>query len=182
MSPVGSRLRQISGNLSENSSSSMKEIRYWRGDEERQTSKRSDDRFVFVSAGNMVPFAVSSVISFGKSGPKSSTHRYSGERSLSKILGTICSTFKFALLTNYSLLLQKTITVKTQLQVRRFVHESTPAQRYVDGEREFRAKSAILAQWFILCTFSTDFAFPLYLVLSAWPKSNIGGLTCVAWR
>lgn len=50
-STLGSRLRKISGNVSDNSSNSNKEIRYYSAQEEKNVG---DDRMVFVSTDHKV--------------------------------------------------------------------------------------------------------------------------------
>ena len=74
---LGARLRKISGNLSESSSTSHKENKHYRvGSDELEASRTiGDERLVFVSSEHKVPFAVSSVISFTKSANKSASQR-----------------------------------------------------------------------------------------------------------
>ena len=91
---LATRLRKISGNLSENSSCSLKEIRIWRPgssqiDEDNplkspynvnQGHNRGygvDERLVFVAGERKSPFSICSIIPSQKasSNPKSSNHR-----------------------------------------------------------------------------------------------------------
>ena len=95
---LATRLRKISGNLSENSSCSLKEIRIWRPgssqiDEDNQVKNygsgghghsRSggygvEERLVFVAGERKSPFAICSIIPSQKasSNQKGSTFRYS---------------------------------------------------------------------------------------------------------
>ncbi len=74
---IGSRLRKISGNISEGTSSTGSDVRFLRMrsgggggmDEDKASSSYAaavDDRVVFVSAERKVPFAIGSVIIFAK--------------------------------------------------------------------------------------------------------------------
>ena len=90
---LATRLRKISGNVSENSSCSLKEIRIWKPgsshiDEDNQVKSygshgRSggygvEERLVFVSGERKSPFAICSIIPSQKasSNQKASTFRY----------------------------------------------------------------------------------------------------------
>ena len=90
---LATRFRKISGNLSENSSCSLKEIRIWKpgsshvdDDSQGQTkgghSNRSygvEERLVFVAGERKIPFAICSIIPSQKASTlnaKSSGHRY----------------------------------------------------------------------------------------------------------
>ena len=86
---LATRFRKISGNLSENSSCSLKEIRIWKpgsshidDDSQGQTkghSNRSygvEERLVFVAGERKIPFAICSIIP----SQKASTHAKSSNR------------------------------------------------------------------------------------------------------
>ncbi|TRY61192.1 hypothetical protein TCAL_01489 [Tigriopus californicus] len=62
-SNLGARLRKISGNLSENSSTSNRDLRAFRTDDEKPTG---NERFVLVTPEKRTPFAVVSIIPFHK--------------------------------------------------------------------------------------------------------------------
>lgn len=84
---LATRLRKISGNLSENSSCSLKEIRFFRthqssGEEEGQAIRNyqaqsnTEDRLVFVEGEKKMPFAICSVLpSLKASGSSKINHR-----------------------------------------------------------------------------------------------------------
>ena len=87
---LATRFRKISGNLSENSSCSLKEIRIWKpgsshidDDSQGQAkghSNRSygvEERLVFVAGERKIPFAICSIIPSQKASTNSKTsHRY----------------------------------------------------------------------------------------------------------
>ena len=72
---VGLRMRKISGNISDNSSCSLKEIRYIRPEDEKTIG---EERLLFVSTDNKVPFAVFSVLPFHKSSRIANRYNFLG--------------------------------------------------------------------------------------------------------
>eukprot|EP00095_Tigriopus_kingsejongensis_P006424 maker-scaffold469_size162558-snap-gene-0.29 protein:Tk06424 transcript:maker-scaffold469_size162558-snap-gene-0.29-mRNA-1 annotation:"cdk5 and abl1 enzyme substrate 1 isoform x2" len=65
-SNLGARLRKISGNLSENSSTSNRDVRLFRSDDDKPCA---NERLLLVSPERKTPFAVVSIIPYNKSRP-----------------------------------------------------------------------------------------------------------------
>jgi len=83
------RFRKVSGTCSENSSSSVKEIRFlpgFPGAGDRVLS--GDERLVFVSAQKKIPFAISSVLPYQKPAHSAGKVQHRGDHSLMRRHGT----------------------------------------------------------------------------------------------